>query len=128
MSERNLSGSIALTKLTHVIMDKKGKDGNLVKCIVIPIEANGLETKDKAVYLGIRATVKEETDQYGQNGFISKTVKRDKKWSEMSDSEKEAEKGLTPILGNLKDFSLSGGNDSSGAASAPIAEEDDLPF
>lgn len=109
-------------------MDKKGKDGNLVKCIVIPIEANGLETKDKAVYLGIRATVKDETDAYGQNGFIAKSVKRDKKWSEMSDSEKEAEKGLTPILGNLKDFALSGGNDSSGAASAPIAEEDDLPF
>ncbi|RQO79172.1 hypothetical protein DBR40_05485 [Pedobacter sp. KBW01] len=129
MSERTLSGSVALTKLTHVIMDKKGKDGQMVKCIVIPIEANGLETKDKAVYLGIRATVKDETDQYGQNGFISKTVKRDKKWSEMSDTEKEAEKALTPILGNLKDFAISGNNDAAGAA-APgvVAEDDDLPF
>jgi len=129
MSERNLSGSIALTKLTHVIMDKNGKDGNPVKCLVIPIEANGLEVKDKAVYLGVRATVKDETDQYGQNGFISKTVKRDKKWSEMTDAEKEAEKVLTPILGNLKDFALSGGNDAAGAA-APgvVAEDDDLPF
>lgn len=129
MSERNLSGSIDLTKLTHVMMDKKGKDGNPVKGIFIPIEINHLEVKDKAVYLGVRATVKDETDQYGQNGFISKTVKRDKKWSEMSDAEKEAEKGLTPILGNLKDFSMSSGNDAAGAAtSAPIGEDDDLPF
>ena len=110
------------------MMDKKGKSG-MIKGIFIPIEINGLEVKEKAVYLGVRATVKEETDQYGQNGFIAKSVKRDKKWSEMTDVEKEVEKGLTPILGNLKDFALSGGNDAAGAAtSAQIGEDDDLPF
>lgn len=128
MSERNLSGSIALTKLTHVMMEKKGKTG-MIKGIFIPIELNALETKDDAVYLPIRVTAKDETDTYGQNGFISKSVKRAKKWSEMSDEEKEAEKVLTPILGNIKDFSLSGGNDAAGAA-APgvVTEDDDLPF
>lgn len=127
MSEKTLSGSIALTKLTHVIMEKKGKDG-LVKGIFIPIDLNQLDTKDAAVYLPVRITVKDEQDNYGQNGFISKSVKREKKWSEMTDSEKETEKSFTPILGNIKDFG-SGGNDSSGAASAaPVGEEDDLPF
>ncbi|MCZ4244933.1 hypothetical protein [Pedobacter punctiformis] len=127
MSERNLSGSIALTKLTHVMMEKKGKTG-MIKGIFIPIELNALETKDDAVYLPIRVTAKDETDSYRQNGFISKSVKRAKKWSEMTEAEKEAEKALTPILGNLKDFSMVGGNDAAGAASGPVGEDDDLPF
>jgi hypothetical protein len=128
MSERTLSGSIALTKLTHVMMEKKGKSG-MIKGIFIPIELNHLETKDEAVYLPIRVTAKDETDSYGQNGFVAKSVKRDKKWAEMTEAEKEAEKGLTPILGNLKDFSMGGGNDASGAASATtVGEEDELPF
>lgn len=127
MSERTLSGSIALTKLTHVMMEKKGKTG-MIKGIFIPIELNGLETKEDAVYLPIRVTAKDETDSYGQNGFIAKSVKRSKKWSEMTEAEKESEKGLTPILGNLKDFSMGGGNDAAGAASAPVSEDDDLPF
>lgn len=130
MAERTLSGSIALSKLTHVLMEKKGKDGNLIKGIFIPLEINQLETKDTAVYLPVRITVKDEADTYGQHGFIAKSVKRDKKWSEMSEADKEAEKGLTPILGNIKDFgSNASANDSAGAASsAPLAEEDDLPF
>lgn len=130
MSERTLSGSVALTKLTHVIMEKKGQGGKMVKGIFIPIELNALDTKDDAVYLPVRVTVKEETDQYGQNGFIAKSVKRDKKWSEMSEDEKKAEQALTPILGNIKDFALSGtANDSSGAAAPGVVpEDDDLPF
>ena len=121
-------GSIALTKLTHVLMDKKGKTG-MVRGIFIPIEVNALETKDNAVYLPIKVTVKDEADQYGQNGFIGKTIKTAKKWADMTEAEKESQKALTPILGNIKDFTNgAGANDSAGAASPPIAEEDDLPF
>ncbi|MEJ2905047.1 hypothetical protein WAE58_21560 [Pedobacter panaciterrae] len=129
MSERTLSGSIALTKLTCVIMEKKGKDGKPVKGVFIPIDINGLETKDTAVYLPVRVTVKDEADKYDQHGFIAKSVKREKKWSEMTDAEKESEKVLTPILGNIKDFAQGSSNDASGAASdTTIGEEDDLPF
>lgn len=130
MSERQLSGSIALTKLTHVLKEMPGKDKKPVLCLVIPVESNGLEVKDKAVYMGVRVTTKDEADKYDQHGFISKSVKREKKWSEMSDTEKEAEKLLTPILGNIKDFSSGGGaSDTSGAASSEVlGEEDDLPF
>jgi len=129
MSERQLSGSIALTKLTHVLKEMPGKDKKPVLCLIIPVESNALEIgKENAVYMGVRITVKDEADKYDQHGFISKSVKREKKWSEMSDSEKDAEKVLTPILGNIKDFSLSS-NDTSGAASPEVlGEDDDLPF
>ncbi len=120
-------GSIALTKLTHVLLEKKGQGGKIVKGIFIPIELNALEFKDNAVYLPVKVTVRDEADQYGQNGFIGKTAKTGKKWSEMTQAEQEAHKVLTPILGNIKDFS-SASNDSSGAVSAPISDDDDLPF
>ena len=130
MSEKNYSGSIALTKLTHVLKEMPGKGGNPVLCLVIPIEPNALEVKDKAVYMGVRVTTKEEQDKYEQNGFISKSVKREKKWAEMTKEEQEAEKLLTPILGNIKDFSGAGtANDSSGSAAPDVLkEDDDLPF
>lgn len=127
MSEKTLMGSIALTKLHHVIMEKKGKSG-MIKGVFIPIEANALETKDGAVYLPVKVTVREEADQYGQNGFIGKTMKTGKKWAEMTEDEKKAHQALTPILGNIKDFSSSA-NDASGAAvTSTVAEDDDLPF
>lgn len=126
MSDRNLSGSIALTKLQHVIMEKKGKSG-MVKGLFIPINANLLTEKDGAVYMAVNVKFKSEQDQYGQNGFISKTTES-KIWKELDDAGKEAAKALSPILGNLKDFS-GGGNDSAGAASATVLDEsDDLPF
>ncbi|MCY1527416.1 hypothetical protein D9M68_624840 [compost metagenome] len=108
-------------------MDKKGQNGNLVKGIFIPIELNALETKDSAVYLPVKVVARDDQDQYGQNGFIVKNSKSSKKWSEMSEDEKKAHQASNPILGNIKDFSTSG-IDSSGAAGAPIGEDDGLPF
>lgn len=120
-------GSIALTKLTHVIMEKKGKTA-MVKGLFIPIEANALELKDGAVYLPVKVTVKDEPDQYGQNGFIGKTLKTGKKWAEMTEEEKKSHQALTPILGNIKDFSNSANDASGAAAPGTVAEDDDLPF
>ena len=128
MSEdRKLSGSIALTKLTHVILDKKGKDGNLVRGLFIPIEQNLLLEKDKAVYMSVNVNFKADQDQYGQNGFISKTTESSI-WKELDEEGKKAAKELSPILGNIKDWTASS-NDAAGAASPkPLSEEDDLPF
>jgi hypothetical protein len=128
MSEdRKLSGSIALTKLVHVIMDKKGKDGNLIRGIFIPIQQNLLLEKDKAIYMSVNVNFKAEQDQYGHNGFISKTTESSV-WKGLDEAGKEEAKKLSPILGNIKDWSASA-NDNAGAASeAVIGEEDDLPF
>lgn len=122
MSNRNLNGSIALTKLAQsVILEKKGKSG-IVRGIFLPIDGNHLTEKDGAVYMDVRVTVREETDQYGQNGFISKGLPSDV-YKSLKDTP-DALKAAQPILGNIKDFSMQ-------ANSAPVAtveDDDDLPF
>lgn len=124
MSDKRLSGSIALTKLeSAIITTKKGN-----KAILIPIDSNYLTEKDGAVYMSVGVVVKDETDTYGQNGFISQNLSSDK-YKELG--KEEAGKIKLPILGNIKDFS-SGGNDASGTThiATPIDPNDDdsLPF
>lgn len=128
MSEKKLSGSIALTKLQHVIMEKKGKSG-MVRGLFIPIGANLLLEKDGAVYMSVNLVVKDEQDQYRQNGFIAKTTESSV-WKGLDEAGKEKAKELSPILGNIKDWSSGGsGNDTAGAAAeGVVAEDDDLPF
>jgi len=128
MSKKSYSGSIALSKLVHVIQKKKGKSGK-IDCIVIPIDQNYLvRGKDNAIYLPLRVITKVEEDQYGQHGFISQSV--DSAVYKAANDELKEELKKLPILGNIKDFSGAGsGNDTSGAAAQEILEEDDdLPF
>ena len=133
MSEKQFTGSIALSKLVHVIMEKKGKSG-MVKGIFIPIEANKLvEGKEGsgAVYMNIQGKLKDEEDNYGNHGFISYRPNMGKKWSDLSQEEQEAIKKLSPILGSIKVWGNDGqsANDNSGAASdSTLSDEDDLPF
>jgi hypothetical protein len=141
MSEKRLSGSIALSKLVHVRMNKKGKPGpngeeRLVEGIFIPLEANFLtkgepnEDKTVPIYMSINVVVKDEQDKYKQNGFISKSVDS-KLWKTLTDDQKEESKKASPILGSIKDWSASAGStaDSQGAASTETFDEnDDLPF
>ncbi len=124
MSDKRLSGSIALTKLeSAIITTKKGN-----KAILIPIDSNYLTEKDGAIYLNVGVVVRDAQDQYGQNGFISHNLSSDK-YKELG-AEKAKEIKL-PILGNIKDFA-GNGNDSSGATTIadPInpEESEDLPF
>jgi len=124
MSDKRLSGSIALTKLeSAIIITKKGN-----KAILIPIDSNYLTEKDGAVYMSVGVVVKDETDTYGQNGFISQNLSSDK-YKELG--KEEAGKIKLPILGNIKDFS-GGWNDSAGTThiAEPInpEEDDSLPF
>lgn len=125
-NQKILSGSLALTKMkSAIITTKKG-----AKCILLPIESNYFTEKDGAVYLNISVVVRDEQDQYGQNGFISQKLDT-AKYRELG-AEKGKEVGSTlPILGNIKDFG-SNANDSSGTThvNEPInpEEADDLPF
>ena len=126
-TEKKLSGSIALTKLKHVIMEKKGQSG-MIRGLFIPIDANLLVEKDNAVYMQVNVNFKPEADKYGQNGFISKTTDS-KIWKELDEAGKEEAKKLSPILGNIKDWSGSSSNDNSGAVTAEVIDDDDdLPF
>jgi len=124
MSQKVLSGSIALTKLqSAIITTKKG-----TKAILLPIEGNYFTEKDGAIYLNVSVVVRDEQDQYGQNGFISQKLDTEK-YKELG-AEKAKEISL-PILGNIKDFK-GGGNDTAGSTQVQgnIDPEtsDDLPF
>jgi len=123
-NQKVLSGSLALTKLqSAIITTKKG-----AKCILLPIESNHFTEKDGAIYLNVSVIVREETDQYGQNGFISQKLDSTK-YKELG-KEKAAEIKL-PILGNIKDFGQNQ-NDSAGATEIQGAvnpeDSDEMPF
>lgn len=134
--QRKFSGSIALTKLQHVIMNKKNSEGKKIECLVIPIDKNYIERgvdKDGkltgALYLNVNVITKTEEDDFGQHGFIGQSV-ASKTWKEAKDKEKE-KMGKLPILGNIKDFSFNSDtqrNDATGSAGAAIDDDDDLPF
>ena len=137
MSQKNLSGSIAITRLKHVRMKSKGKSGE-IQGIFIPIEANKLiegkpdENGNTAIYMPVRVIYKTEADDKGQNGFIAKSLDKND-YGELSktDEGKELAKELTPILGSIKDFtdSQNSQQDTAGAAAAGTFEpDDDLPF
>lgn len=134
MSEvKKMSASMALTKLVHVKMNVKGKNGPTLG-LFIPLAANMLELHDandinSAVYMDLNIHIKPETDDKGQDGFITKTTSS-KIWKTLDEAGKEEAKKLSPILGNIKDWSRSGGgNDTAGAAQeGPADEHDDLPF
>lgn len=127
VGQKNYSGSIALTKLKHVLMTKKNKKGKKIVGLFIPIKANlFVEGKEGAVYMPIRVIAREEEDQYGQHGFISQSVDS-KVWKDASDKQKEKLKKL-PILGNIKDFTPGGDQNAASGNQGNIDEEDDLPF
>lgn len=123
MSQKVLTGSIALTKMTSMILTtKKG-----TKCIMLPIKENYFTEKDGAVYLNCNVVVKDEQDQYGQNGFIAQKMDSET-YKAMG---KEAANAINlPILGNIKDFGTSA-NDAGGATVVQgnfDPEKDDLGF
>lgn len=132
--EKNLDSQINLTKLKHVRMTKKGKEGKDVSGLFIPIAQNMLDVDEYGVHLPIRIKYREEQDEYKQNGFISKkigskvwkelTPEQQTKFKDYSDAETKAQ---TPILGNVKDWGSSVGY-SGAASSEELSEDDDLPF
>jgi hypothetical protein len=121
------SGSLALTKMkSAVITTKKG-----TKAILLPIDENYFTEKDGAVYLNISVVVRDQQDQYGQDGFISHKLSTEK-YKELG-AEKAKEINL-PILANIKNFSGSSVGDTTGAipqdqiSDFSPEEGEDLPF
>ena len=128
MSQKVYAGSLALTKMkSAVITTKKGN-----KAILLPIEENYFTEKDGAIYLNVSVIVREEQDQYGQNGFISQKLPTDKYKELGAEKGKEIGNGL-PILGNIKHFeNTSTQNDSAGTTQVQgqvnPEDSDEIPF
>lgn len=136
---RRFLGSLALSKLTHVIVEKKNKAGVMTKCILLPIEANDMVLGEpntegvSAVYMPCTVVLKPTPDDKKQDGFITKAIDS-KTYKAFTDAEKEASKARTPILGSFRDFSNSNAAEADVAGNAGGSnvfnadDDDDLPF
>ena len=132
MSKKRLSGSINLQKLVHVKTQMKGRGGNMVDVLILPIEENGFHVGEKSINMNFDVVINESPDQYGNDGFISKRTPyktlygKDAVWNELTDEQKQKVNNLSPILGNFRDFSNDsvGSNNSKSLDLQPV----DLPF
>lgn len=129
--QRTFSGSLALTKLKHKIINVKNDKQGDIKGIFIPIDMNHLvKGNNNALYLPVRVITHREPDKYDQHGFVAQSVDS-KVWKEASETQKEAFKSL-PILGNIKDFDAIS-SDASGvmddiSSTTTIDDTDELPY
>jgi hypothetical protein len=121
-----ITGKINIAKLKHVVMNKKNKAGQEVKCLVIPIESNHLfEGKDGNVYLDIVAfDVKNPKADSKDTHIVKQSLPK-----EVREAMSEEEKNAMPILGNLNAGGSGSNEQPANAAPGVVLEEnDDLPF
>lgn len=104
-------------------MDKKGKEGNPVKCIVIPIEKNHLyEGKEGNIYLDIIAfDLKDPKDN--QTHLVKQSLPK-----EVRDAMSEQERNDQPIIGSLNADIGPKEEPNNAAPGTTLAETDDVPF
>lgn len=131
--KQRLSGSLNLEKLVHIKKKMKGKDGNPLDVLILPVKANGFYVGEKSTNMNFDLVIHDEPDQYDNDGFISKKtpVKAlfgDKKWGDLTDEQKEKINELSPILGNFRDFGTPKNEGYSDAPEMEEEESDDLPF
>jgi len=115
-----ITGKLNLTALVSVVTSRKGKDGNMVEGVFIPIDKNHLFKSDKGnVYMDITAfEIKEK--KYDDTHLVKLSIPK-KIYDAMSDEEKKSQ----PILGNLKVWDGAGGQETEVEHLGP---DDDLPF
>ena len=118
----NISTSINLAALKHSRMKMKGKSG-MLDCLIIPIEANMLHKGEKGLYLNINHYEIKDKSKFPADSKDTHLVKQSFP-KEAYDKLTEEEKKSFPIIGN----SILWSGSSEAALSAPIGEDDDLPF
>ena len=129
MSER-LSIKLNLMRLNKVgVTSLKGRSGNEVKCLVIPIEENRLFVGEKGIYLDLSAFKTKEGNRY----LIKKSISKDD-YNAMTEEERNSQ----PIVGGVEIYAPEppqgevyeqAVNYSLTQASAPqSADDNDLPF
>lgn len=122
----NITGSINLGKLKSAIMKIKNKKGELVECVVIPIDANYLvRGKDGAAYLNIIGYDMEQKPNRKDTHMVKQSVPK-----EHFEKFTEEQKKEVPILGNLILWGSTSNTNGfeSDSDSEPQQGNDDLPF
>ena len=120
MSE-NSNIKLNLAKLNKVAaVNLKGKSGNVVKCVVIPVDENDIFLSEKGgIYLDLVAVAMKE-ERYGQTHFIKRAIP-DEKYKSMTDEEKKN----IPIVGSISPIKA---KQADVTQSMESVEDDDLPF
>ncbi len=80
------------------IINLSGKNGQLKKCLVIPIEENHLYEGEKGIYADFIAWEMREKKENGATHLIKQSLPKDAR-DRMSEEEKRA----LPIFGDLRD-------------------------
>lgn len=125
-----LTGQINYSAMEHIVTKVKGKSGQMIECIVLPLESNYIEktVKEGKVFLNQGIAVYDVAPEKQKNGNTH-TIKINPK-KEIRDALKAAGK-YTPFIGNLKDWSGPSAEVNTSEqfeAGAPIETPDDLPF
>lgn len=118
----NLTTKLNLAGLIHARMQKKGKSGKMIDCIIIPIKENHLFIGEKGLYLDLsHHEIKNAKEGQEDSHLVKQNLPK-----EVYDIMSEEERKALPILGNTRTWS-SFGNEPE-LSKDIIDEDDDLPF
>ena len=129
----NISIKLNVSQLSHVRRKIKGKDGNLIDCLIIPIQENKLYVGEKGVYLDMTAIEIKDRSKFSADQKDTHLLKQDvpkEVYEAMSDEQKKA----MPILGKAIQWGAREANPNTSTAFEPSSnytqetDEDDLPF
>ncbi|WP_052496534.1 hypothetical protein [Pedobacter lusitanus] len=116
-----ISSKINLAGLKHSVRDIKGKTGEMVSCIVIPIEINNLFKGEKGVYLDLQGfDIKNKVNDSKDTHLVKQSLPKEK-YESLTEEEKKA----LPILGS---HILWSGGQMGDTVIIEQNEDDDLPF
>ena len=118
----NISIKVNLRQFKHVVKELKGKDGNKIKCLVIPIAENHFIEGEKGVYVDLMAfEIKNKSGDKKDTHFIKQSLPK-KIYEKLTKEEKYD----MPFVGNA---TVWGSSENEPNDSQDIdLDEDDLPF
>jgi hypothetical protein len=126
----NISIRLNIRQLRHVEREMKGKDGNMIKVLIIPVEENKLFVGEKGVYLDITAIeIKNKTGDSKDTHLLKQSFSK-----EVYDAMTEQERLACPILGNAIQWGrqepppVASSALSDSAVDAYQEEGEDIPF
>lgn len=92
----NISIKLNLQQLKHVEREMTGKDGEKVKCLIIPIKENNLFEGEKGTYLDLQAfELKNPKPDSKDTHLVKQSLPKD-----LYDTMSEEERKAIPIMGN----------------------------
>lgn len=114
---------INLAALVHKVQELKGKDGQPVRCIILPIKQNNLYLAQSGnVYLDTTGYEYTPEDSNRKETHIVKQKLSKEKYDQLSEEEKKA----MPIIGNHSVFDFQENNNAiESSFQMPEDEEDD---